>query len=254
MFNKLVLSVTAILVTSGCTRAAERDAIISDTTRAMTKRDNSPEFLTYAWIRVDSKGKIVSMIGQSGQVSKTTKIAIGVFDKEKKEWVPGEAIEGGIGSELFTKAGKALRLRVTVEDDNKKINKPISRILVTDADYKVVRATGDFDAIFKGLGRLGRGGYVAFEYQRVELDEKGHLVEKFRVETSAVNDQTKVFIGKYNEKEDKWEAGDAVPKGLYGDLFKDPGAKNIYIRITMRADKRGVEQVLVRHVGDKFKK
>lgn len=256
MFYKLVLSIAAILVTVSSGRATERDGIISDDTRRHAKRNSSPGSLNYGWIKVDSKGQVVSLIYTSGPLAKTAKVAMGVFDKEKKEWVAGEAIEGGIGAELFTKAGKVLRVRVTVEDDdNKRLrDRQISRILVTDTDYKVVTATGDFDAIFKGLGRGNVGGRVAFSFVRVELNEKGEVINAFGLSTTAVNQETKVFMGKYNEKEEKWEAGDAVPNGLYGELFKDPGAKNIYIRITMRADRSGVEQVLVRRVGDKGKK
>jgi len=58
-------------------------------------------------------------------------------------------------------------------------------------------------------------------------------------------------MGKYNEKEKKWEAGDAIPKGLYGDIFKELGAKTVYVRITLRDDRRGIAQILVRQIGEK---
>jgi hypothetical protein len=58
--------------------------------------------------------------------------------------------------------------------------------------------------------------------------------------------QTKVAMGKYNEKEQKWEAGEDIPEGMWGDPFKDPGAKPIFVRLTYRDDNRGLAQVLLR--------
>ena len=41
---------------------------------------------------------------------------------------------------------------------------------------------------------------------------------------------------------------------MYGDVFKDPGAKTIYVRITYRDDRRGIAQVLVRRIGEQEKR
>jgi hypothetical protein len=95
---------------------------------------------------------------------------------------------------------------------------------------------------------------VAVSFVRVELDEKGRVINYFGETISSVTKDTKVAMGKYNEKEDKWEAGDDIPNGLWGDLFKDPGAKNIFVRISYRADNRGIAQILVRQIGEQGKK
>jgi hypothetical protein len=42
---------------------------------------------------------------------------------------------------------------------------------------------------------------------------------------TSVTKDTKVAMGKYNEQAQTWEAGDDIPNGLWGDLFKEPGAR-----------------------------
>lgn len=69
-----------------------------------------------------------------------------------------------------------------------------------------------------------------------------------------VTKDTVVAMGKYNEKEKRWEAGEEIPKGLFGDIFKDLGAKTIYVRMTMRDDRKAMSQILVTQDGDKGKK
>jgi hypothetical protein len=85
------------------------------------------------------------------------------------------------------------------------------------------------------------------------LDSKGKVVSTVFKEGLVTKD-TKVVMGKYNEKEKQWEAGDAIPDGLYGDIFNDLGAKTVYVRITPREDRKGIAQILVRQVGEKGKK
>jgi hypothetical protein len=57
-------------------------------------------------------------------------------------------------------------------------------------------------------------------------------------------------IAKHQTQEKKWEAGDDIPNGLYGDIFKDLGAQTVYVRITFRDDRRGIAQILVRQIGE----
>jgi tRNA(Ser,Leu) C12 N-acetylase TAN1 len=138
---------------------------------------------------------------------------------------------------------------VTVGDDKK----TISQILVKNTDEKLVKADPEFDAILKEVGPQTNGtGGIA--YIRLELDEKGDVIKKFALTITRVTKDTKVAMGKYNETEKKWEAGEDIPKGLYGDIFKDLGAKTVYVRMTHRDDHKGIAQILVRQVGEKVKK
>jgi hypothetical protein len=249
MVKKLVITVVAMLVVVGFAAADEFDAVINDASRAFTRRLKAPEKLNYGKLTLDSKGKVVSTIYKEGQLTRATKVARGVFDEKKKKWLPGETIEGGIGADLFKDAGKALRVRVTLGDDGK----TITQILVTDTDWKMVSADGEFDAIYKGHGAFTNGrGPVS--YVRVELDEGGRVINHFALTTSLMTRETKVALGKYNEQEKRWEADADIPNGVYGDIFRDPGAKNIYVRITYRADGRGIAQMLVRQIGEQGKK
>jgi hypothetical protein len=249
MSNKFIVTVTATVVLAGFASATEVDAVVDDLTRLATKSAKSPEKFFFGRLWLDSKGKVVIQVNREGQVTKDTKVAMATFDEKKKKWLPGEAIEGGVGADIFKDRGKVLRVRVTTGDDGK----TIEQILVTNTDEKVERAEGEFDAIWKYRGMLtnGRGGV---SFVRVELDDKGKVITTFPLTTTLVTKETKVAMGKYNEKEHTWEAGDDIPNGLYGDIFKDPGAKNIYVRITYRADGRGLAQILVRQIGEKGSK
>lgn len=249
MFKNSILAVVAMLLIAGLAAAEELDAIITDAARAFTKRKNMPEVLVYGKLTLDSQGKVVSTVYKEGVVTKTTKVAMGTFDEKKKKWTPGEAIEGGITGDLFTEKGKVLRLRVTVGNDGK----TISQILVTTTDEKVESADAELDAILKQIGPQTNGsGGIA--YVRLELDDKGNVVKTFGLKTGRVTADTKVVMGKYNEKEKTWEAGEAIANGLYGDIFKDLGARTVYVRITMRDDRKGIAQILVRQIGEKGKK
>lgn len=250
MLTKLIVAAFAVLVVARLAAAEEVDAVVDNGTRGFTKNAKSPEKFFYGRIILDSKGKIVSHVNKEGRITKETKVALGSFDEKTKKWTPGEGVEGGIDADIFKDAGKVLRVRVTLADDGA----TIKQILVTNSDEKLERADGEFDAIFKGLGRNSFGNKVSFSYVRVELDEKGAVTNRFPLVATSVPTDMKVWMGKYNEKEKKWEAGDDVPNGLYGDIFKDPGAKTIYLRITQRDDRRGIAQILVRQIGEPGKK
>lgn len=249
MVHKLIVAAAATLVVAGFAAAAEYDAVFDDGSRTAAKNLKTPDMFYYGPIRLDSKGRVVTRLGKAGRVTNDTKVFMGAFDEKKKKWLPGAAVEGGVGADIFTDAGKTLRVRVTVSDDEK----TIKQILVTNTDEKLENAPGEFDAIYKRHGAFtnGRG---AIAYVRVELDEKGRVFNYLGETTSLVTKDTKIAMGKYNEKEDSWEAGDDIPNGVYGDIFKDAGAKNIYVRITYRADGRGIAQLLVRGIGEKVKK
>ena len=136
-----------------------------------TELAKSPEKFYYGKVWLDSKGKIVIQVNREGRVTKDTKVAMGIFD-EKKKWMPGEAIEGGIGADLFKDKGKVLRVRVTVEADGG----TITRIFVTNTDERLERASGEFDPIHKRHGAFTNGsGPVS--YVRVELDDKGRVIK-----------------------------------------------------------------------------
>jgi hypothetical protein len=66
-------------------------------------------------------------------VTKDAKIAKGMFDKETKKIVAGDAIEGGLKADVFTKASdKGVAARVTTDADNKNV----TQILVTGGKKK----------------------------------------------------------------------------------------------------------------------
>lgn len=249
MINKLIVSAATMFFVAGFAAANEYDAVFDDASRTAAKNLKTPDMFYYGPIRLDSKGRVVTRLGKAGQVTKDTKVFMGVFDEKKKKWLPGKAVEGGVGADIFADKGKTLRVRVTVSNDEK----TIKQILVTNTDEKLEQAPGEFDAIYKGHGAFtnGRG---PISYVRVELDEKGRVFNSFSLTSSLLMKETKVAMGKHNEKEDTWEAGADIPNGVYDDIFKDPGAKNIYVRITYRADGRGIAQLLLRQVSEKDKK
>jgi hypothetical protein len=175
---------------------------------------------------------------------------MGVFDEKKKQWKPGEEISEVIGADLFKDKGKVVRMLLRLADDQATIR----QILVTNTDEKLEKADSEFDAIFKGRGNTNFGGRVAFAYQRIELNEQGQVINKFAVTSTSVSQETKIAMGKYNEQTKQWEADEDVPGGVFGDVFKDPGAKTIYVRIKNRDDGRGIAQVLVCQIGESKRK
>ena len=221
MVNKLIITVVAMLVVVGFATADEFDAVINDASRAFTRQKKSPEKFIYGKLTLDSKGKVVSTIYKEGMVTKDTKVVMGTFDEKMKKWVPGELIEGGLGADLFKEAAKVVQVRVTVGDDKN----TISRILVKKTDEPLVMADSEFDAVLKQVGPQTNGAGGIW-YTRIELDEKGGVLKTFALTSGRVTKDTKVVMGKYNDKEIKWDAGDDIPKGLYGDIFKDLGAQD----------------------------
>lgn len=251
MVNKLIVTLTVALLVTECAAATEEyDAQFDNNHRRYPKALNTPNKFYFGRIlTLDSKGRIISQVSGVGQVTKDTKVAMGVFDKKRKKWVPGQAIEGGVKADILTENGNVLRLRVTVADDRN----TITQILVTDSNWKVAPAPAEFHAIYKGRGKPF-SGTTPVSFVRIELDEKGRVVNYLGEATSGVTQNTKVAMGKYNKKEETWEAGEEISGGVYGALFKDPGAKTIYVHVTPRADGRGIAQILITQIGDQDKK
>src|ERR1700721_570358 len=102
MLYRLIVTVVVMLVAVELAVAEEFDAVITDASRASTKLKKRPDKLVYGKLTLDSKGKVVSTVYKEGTVTKATKVAMGSFDEKKKKWSLGEAIEGGIGADLFT--------------------------------------------------------------------------------------------------------------------------------------------------------
>ncbi len=237
MVNKLIFTVVVMLFVVEVAAADDFDAVITDASRAFTRQNNSPEKFVYGKLTLDSKGKVVSTIYKEGLVTKATKVVMGTFDAKKNKWTPGKAIEGGVGAELFTNKGKVLRVRITLADDKTKIK----RILVTNTEEKAAPPALEFDAIYKnkGLRTNGRGTII---FVRIERDDGGKVINKFALQTGLVTADTKYVMGRYDEAEKKWEAGNEISNGLDGDLLKDPGSKTIYVRIKLREDRHGISQ------------
>jgi len=69
-----------------------------------------------------TKGKEKDEKTTTFKVAKDAKITKGMFDKDKKMFVEGDPIEGGLKNEMFTKIDKekGLRVRVTTEGEGDK--------------------------------------------------------------------------------------------------------------------------------------
>ena len=80
------------------------------------------------------------------------------------------------------------------------------------------------------------------------------MINRFGLQTGLVTVDTKYVMGKYNESEKRWDAGDEIPDGLDGEVLKDPGAKTVYVRIKLREDHRGIAQFLVTQIGEQDEK
>jgi hypothetical protein len=225
------------------------DAVFDDPARAFTKikRAKAPDALTFGTIKLDSQGKLVKKIYRDGTVTKDTRVATGTFDEKKQAWVAGEAIEGGVNSDLFKEKGKTLRAQVNWDEDTKVIR----WILVTKTDEKLEKAAPEFDAILQGRGNTNFGGYFSIAYLRQELDDKGGVIKSFGQTVTSINKDTKVAMGVYNEKQKKWEAGEEIPKGLWNEMFGDFSSKTVHVRIIQNDDRKGIAEILVKKIGDR---
>jgi hypothetical protein len=83
--------------------------------------------ITYQKYKKGMKGKKGEKDGDAVtiEVAKDAKIIKGNFDKDAKKVVDGDAIEGGLKNEIFTKAteDKGVGATITTSDDNKSVTK-----------------------------------------------------------------------------------------------------------------------------------
>ena len=115
-------------------------------------------------------------------------------------------------------------------------------------------ALGDeYDAVINKPPKQAADGSQTLTLEKVQLDSKGRVVGRVIV-TGALTKETKVAMGKYNEKAKKWEAGEPIEKGLYGDVFKDLGKQGVLVHFIPREDNQGMSEILVRKVGVSLKK
>ena len=61
----------------------------------------------------------------------------------------------------------------------------------------------------------------------------------------SVAKDAKVFKGKFNKEDKKWEAGDAIADGLKDELFKDVSAEKP-VGVFLTTEKDAVTQILVK--------
>jgi serine/threonine protein kinase len=207
----------------------EYDAVINDAIRMLTKQKKRPGLLGYGKVTLNSAGKIVSIpIYKEGIVSKATTVVMGKFDDKKKKWVAGEPMQGAAGWDLVKEAGKVLQIRVSVAADKK----TITNILIKNTDQRLVAASREFDALLKGVGPQTNGrGFIA--YHKVKLDSKGSVLKKFPPTQGLVTKDTKVAMGKYDADKKMWEAGEDIPNGLFGDVFKNLKMRPVLVRMRL---------------------
>lgn len=240
--SAILFAATIVFAEGAAASADEVDAVINDPSRSFTKtkRKTTPDQFTYGRLKLDSKGRVVSMAYMTGTVTQSTKVVMGKLDEKTMKWTDGEPIEGGVESELFTTKGKVLRVAVFIDDDKK-----IERIVVKNTDEQLEKADSEFDAVLKEIGRTeGLGTSIA--YVRQELDAQWKVVKKFGITISFVHKDAKIAMGKFNAETKKWEAGEVLENGLANEIFKDLGTKNLEVWMVPRDDKRGFAALLVK--------
>jgi len=111
MLRKLVCAVFMLMVTIGLVTAEEFTATI-------TKVDGNK--ITYQ--KMKGKGKAAEKDGDpvTIEAAKDVKVFKGMFNKDTKKVEAGDAIEGGLKAEVFTKiSDKGVRASITTDDDKK---------------------------------------------------------------------------------------------------------------------------------------
>jgi len=129
MIRKLVCAMFVMLVGIGFVMAEEITATI-------TKVDGDK--ITYQKMKKAKKGQPAEKDGDPVTISvaKDAKIVKGAFNKDTKKVEPGDAIEGGLKADLFSKIGeKGVNARITTDADNKKV----TQIMVTGGKKKAAQ-------------------------------------------------------------------------------------------------------------------
>lgn len=239
MNRTFAVAILALLAAAGLATAEEYDAVINKPP-PKPGADGSVA-LKHEKIKLDSKGRVVSRIILTAAVTKETKIAMGKFNEQRKKWEATDPIAGGPTSQTFTDADtNMVQAHITTSEDRK----TILEILVTKVGGELAKAEREYDGVIKSVVQGGCW------HVHVELDDKGEIVQTFGLKSASTMRDTMVAMGKYNEQEKKWEAGEPIEKGLYGDIFKDLGKQGyVLVRFVPREDNRGIAEILVRKVG-----
>lgn len=249
MGNKSMIAVGVLLLLVRSAPAEDFDAVIDDDTRQWTTINKAADKMVCSRLWLDSKSKVVNRTNADLQVNKDSKIARGMLDEKTKKWVAGDAIEGGIGADIFKAKGKMVRVQVSVADDNI----TIKQLLVTKVNEDLELADTEFEGILLRFGSSNNGSCLV-TYTRLEKDEAGKVINKFPNMIHRMTKETKYAWGKYNEKEKTWEVGEEITDPLSGAAFKLDGVKTVYVYMTLRDDRKGIAQVLITQIGEKGKK
>jgi hypothetical protein len=237
MTRTFPVAILGLLAAAGFAVADEYDALIEAPPKIAADGSAS---LKHVKIRQDSKERVTSRVIITAAVTKETKIAMGKFNEQRKKWEATEPIKEGLNSLVFKDADtKKVLARITTSDDRK----TITQILVTKVGAELASAGPDYDGVIKSV--VQGGCWVL----KVELDDKGEIVQTLGVSSCSTTPETKVSMGKYNAQEKKWEAGEPLEKGLYNDIFKDLGKTPVHAHFIPRPDHRGMDEIIVRKVG-----
>jgi hypothetical protein len=171
---------------------------------------------------------------------------MGKYDEKRKKWLPGEPIEDGMQNEMFTEKGAVVQVRLTLAGDDK----TIQQVLVQKSGEPLEMADSEFDAVLRSFGAQTNGN-GPITYVRLELDGKGKIIKQFALTTGRVTAETQIVMGKYNEQEKKWEAGEPLAGGLYHETFNDLRRRPVYVRMQKSADGRGFDRILVCRLANK---
>src|SRR5262249_33966529 len=81
------------------------------------------------------------------------------------------------------------------------------------------------------------------KFGRITLDSQGKLVSMV-IKEGKVTRQTKVAMGKFDERKKIWMPGEVIHEGIGADLFKDKG-KILRVRLKVADDNATIMQILV---------
>lgn len=91
-----------------------------------------------------------------------------------------------------------------------------------------------------------------FSYGRLKLDSKGRVVGTTNL-TGVVTKQTKVVMGKYDDKKMTWSPGAPIAGGVDSEMFKTKG-KTLRVSVFTGDDKRTILGIIVKNTDEKLEK